>query len=67
MGSSVVRRYVHKLDRRIEDCTPQKCTKQRIALLRMLKHVFVLIKFIVSEYDPFRFSLSLSASFWMFF
>ena len=26
---------------------------------------FVLIKFIASEYDSFRFSLSFSASFWM--
>ena len=39
-----------------EDCTPQMC-----------KLTFVLIKFIVAEYDSFRFSLSFSASFWMVF
>ena len=39
--------------------------RQRIALLRSAKLIFVLIKFIVSEYDSFRFSLSFSASFWM--
>ena len=41
--------------------------RQRIALLRSAKLMFVLIKLIVSEYDSFRFSLSLSASFWMVF
>ena len=41
--------------------------RQRIALLRSAKFIFVLIKFIVSEYDSFRFSLSFSASFWMVF
>ena len=41
--------------------------RQRIALLRSAKLIFVLIKFIVSEYDSFRFSLSFSASFWSVF
>ena len=41
--------------------------RQRIALLRSAKPIFVLIKFIVSEYDSFRFSLSFSANFWMVF
>ena len=41
--------------------------RQRIGLLRRAKHVFVLLKFIVSEYDSFRFSLSSSASFWTVF
>ena len=41
--------------------------KQRITLLRGAKLIFVLVKFIVSEYDSFRFSLSFSASFWMVF
>ena len=41
--------------------------RQRIALLRSAKLIFVLIKFIVSEYDSFRFSLSFSASFWTAF
>ena len=38
--------------------------RQRIALLRSAKLIFVLIKIIVSEYDSIRFSLSFSASFW---
>ena len=38
--------------------------RQRIALLRSAKLIFVLPMFIVSEYDSFRFSLSFSASFW---
>ena len=37
--------------------------RQRIALLKSAKLIFVLIKFIVSEYDSFRVSLS----FWMVF
>ena len=37
--------------------------RHRIALLRKAKLIFVLIKFIVSEYDSFRFSISFSASF----
>ena len=37
--------------------------RQRIALLRSAKLIFVLIKFIVSDYDSLRFSLSFSASF----
>ena len=41
--------------------------RQRIALLRSAKLIFVLITFIVSEYDSFCFSLSLCASFWMVF
>ena len=41
--------------------------RQRIALLKSAKLIFILIKFIVSEYDSFRFSLSFSASFWMVF
>ena len=41
--------------------------RQRIAHLRIAKLIFVLIKFIVSEFDLFRFSLSFSASFWMVF
>ena len=41
--------------------------RQRIALLRSAKLILVLKKFIVSEYDSFRFSLSFSASFWMVF
>ena len=41
--------------------------RQRIALLRRAKLIFVLIKFIVSEYESFRFWLSFSASFWMVF
>ena len=41
--------------------------RQRIALLRSAKLIFVLIKFIVCEYDSFHFSLSFSASFWMVF
>ena len=41
--------------------------RQRIALLRIAKLIFVLIKFIVSEFDLFRFSLSFSAIFWMVF
>ena len=41
--------------------------RQKIALLRSAKLVFALIKFIVSEYDSFRFSLSFSASFWTVF
>ena len=42
-------------------------TKAEDALLKSSKLVFVLIKFIVSEYDSFRFSLSFSASFVMVF
>ena len=41
--------------------------RQRIALLGSAKLIFVLIKFTVSEYDSFRFSLSFSASFWIVF
>ena len=41
--------------------------KARIALLRSAKLIFFLIKFIVSEYDSFRFWLSFSASFWTIF
>ena len=41
--------------------------RQRIALLRSAKLIFVLMKFIVSEYNSFRFSLSFSASFWTVF
>ena len=41
--------------------------RQRIELLRIAKLFFVLIRFIVSEYDSFRFSLNLSASFSMVF
>ena len=41
--------------------------RQRIALPRDAKLIFVLIKLIVSEYDSFHFSLSFSASFWMVF
>ena len=41
--------------------------RQRIVLLKSAKLIFILIKFIVSEYDSFRFSLSFSASFWMVF
>ena len=41
--------------------------RQRIALLRRAKRNFVSIKFIVSEYDSFCFSLSFSASFWTAF
>ena len=41
--------------------------RQRIALLRSAKLIFVLMKFIESEYDSFRFSLSFSASFGMVF
>ena len=39
-----------------EDCTPQKC-----------KSYFFLLQFIVSVYNSFRFSLSVSASFWTVF
>ena len=41
--------------------------RQRIAVLRRAKLLYVFIKFIVSEYESFRFSLSFSASFWMVF
>ena len=41
--------------------------RQRIELLRIAKLILVLIKFILSEYDSFRSSLNLSASFWMIF
>ena len=41
--------------------------RQRIALLGSAKLIFVLIKFIVSEYDSLRFSLSFLASFWNVF
>ena len=41
--------------------------RQKIALLRSAKLISVLLKFIVSENDSFRFSLSFSASFWMVF
>ena len=41
--------------------------RQRIALLRSAKLIIVLIQFIVSEYDSFRFSGSFSASFWTVF
>ena len=41
--------------------------RQRIALLRGAKLIFLLIEFFVSEYDSFRFSLSFCASFWMVF
>ena len=41
--------------------------RQKIALLRSAKFISVLIKFIVSEYDSFRFSFSFSASFWVVF
>ena len=37
--------------------------RQRIALLRSAKFIFVLIKFLVSEYDSFCFSLSFPANF----
>ena len=42
-------------------------SRQRIALLRSAKLIFVLLKFFVSEYDSFRFSLSFSATFWRVF
>ena len=41
--------------------------RHRTALLRNAKLIFVLIKFMVSEYDSFRFSLIFSASFWIVF
>ena len=41
--------------------------RQRSALLRSADLIFVLLKFIVSEYVSFRFSLSFSASFWKAF
>ena len=41
--------------------------RQRIALLKSAKLIFLLLKFIVSEYDSFRFSFNFSASFWMVF
>ena len=40
---------------------------QRTALFRSAKFIFVLMKFILSEYDSFRFSLNFSAGFWMVF
>ena len=41
--------------------------RHRIALLRSAALIFVLIKFVVSENDSFRFSLSFSGSFGMVF
>ena len=41
--------------------------RQRIALIRSAKLIFVLIKLFVSEYDSLRFSLSFSASSWTIF
>ena len=41
--------------------------RQRIALLRSAKPILVLIKFVGSEYDPLRYSLNFSASFWTVF
>ena len=41
--------------------------RQRIALLRSAKLIFVLMKFIVSDNNSFRFSLSFSANFWTVF
>ena len=41
--------------------------RQRIALLRSSELIFVLMKFILSEYGSFRFLLSFSASFWTVF
>ena len=41
--------------------------RHRIALLRSAKLISVLIEFIVSEFDSFRFSLSFYASFWVVF
>ena len=41
--------------------------RQRIALLRSAKVIFVLIKILLSEHDSFGFSLSFSASFWTVF
>ena len=41
--------------------------RQRIALLRNAKSIFVLMEFIVFEYVLFRFSLSFSACFWTVF
>ena len=38
-----------------------------IAPLRSAKLILFLLKFFVSEFDSFRFSLSFSASFWMVF
>ena len=41
--------------------------RQKIAILRSAKLTLVLMKFIVSEYDSFRFSLNFSATFWTIF
>ena len=46
------------------------CNLRFLHPLRLLESailIFVLIKFFVSEYDSFRFSLSFSASFWLVF